>query len=129
MDTSERLIRFRVVAKYHRNDSKGVSVVIHPDQSIAQIIPNVRSVSIARKSNGLWNNPSGLGDSAVFERSGTVEEIKNRSTDIQQEISNSPDYHQPSKGDKKKVIRCTRPNRRYSEKKFKQTKWDANSTA
>jgi hypothetical protein len=54
MDTSERLIRFRVVAAYQRNNSKGVSVVIHPDQSMAQMIPNVRSVSIARKIIGLW---------------------------------------------------------------------------
>ena len=53
MDTSERLIRFRVVAAYHRYDSKGVSVVIHPDQSMAQMITNVRSVSIARKTIGL----------------------------------------------------------------------------
>jgi hypothetical protein len=56
MDTSERLIRFRVVAAYHRYDSKGVSVVIHPDQSMAQIIQNVRRVSIARKTIGLWKN-------------------------------------------------------------------------
>jgi hypothetical protein len=74
-------------------------------------------------------NPSGLGNGAVFERSGTVEEIKDRSTDIQQEISNGPDYHNPSKGKKKKVIRCTRPGRRYPEQQFKQTEWDANSTA
>ena len=42
-----------VVAEYHRIDSKGVSFVIQPDQSIAQIIPNVRSVSMARKTIGL----------------------------------------------------------------------------
>jgi hypothetical protein len=54
MDTMERLIRFRVVAVYHRYDSKIVSFVIHPDQSMAQIIPNVRSVSTARKIPGLW---------------------------------------------------------------------------
>jgi hypothetical protein len=53
IDTRERLIRFKVVAEYHRINSKGVSFVIQPDQSIAQIIPNVRSVSIARKTNGL----------------------------------------------------------------------------
>jgi hypothetical protein len=51
--TRQRLIRFRVVAEYHRITSKGVSFVIQPDQSIAQIIPNVRIVSIARKTNGL----------------------------------------------------------------------------
>lgn len=54
MDTMERLIRFRVVAVYHRYDSKIVSFVIQPDQSMAQMIPNVRSVSIARKTPGLW---------------------------------------------------------------------------
>ena len=53
MDTRERLIRFRVVAEYHRINSKGVSFVIQPDQSIAQIITNVRRVSIARKAIGL----------------------------------------------------------------------------
>lgn len=53
IETRERLIRFRVVAEYHRINSKGVSFVIQPDQSIAQIIPNVRRVSIARKTNGL----------------------------------------------------------------------------
>jgi hypothetical protein len=54
MDTMERLIRFRVVAVYHRYDSKIVSFVIQPDQSMVQIIPKVRSVSIPRKTPGLW---------------------------------------------------------------------------
>ena len=53
-ETTERLIRFRVVAPYHRDCSTSVSLVIHPDQSIIQIIANVRSVSRARKTPGLW---------------------------------------------------------------------------
>ena len=53
MDTRERLIRFRVVAEYHMINSKGVSLVIQPDHSIAQIITNVRRVSIVRKTTGL----------------------------------------------------------------------------
>jgi hypothetical protein len=54
MPTSERLIRFMVVAEYQRYDSKGESLVIQPDQSIVQRILNVRRVSKARNSIGLW---------------------------------------------------------------------------
>jgi hypothetical protein len=43
-----------VVAEYHRYDSKSESLVIQPDQSIAQRILNVRRVSIARNTMGLW---------------------------------------------------------------------------
>jgi hypothetical protein len=53
MPASERLIRFMVVAEYHRYDSRSESLVIHPDQSIKQMIENARNVSIARNNIGL----------------------------------------------------------------------------
>jgi hypothetical protein len=54
MPTKERLIRFKVVAEYHRYDSKRESLPIQPDQSIAQRILKVRRVSKARNIMGLW---------------------------------------------------------------------------
>ena len=48
----ERLIRFNVVAEYHRNDSKEVSLVIQPDQSVMQMIENESRVSNARNAPG-----------------------------------------------------------------------------
>ena len=50
--TSDRLIRFSVVAVYQRNDSNVVSLAIQPDQSVIQIIENESRVSNARNAPG-----------------------------------------------------------------------------
>jgi hypothetical protein len=54
MPARDKLIRFMLVAEYHRYDSKSVSLAIQPDQSMIQIIENVRRVSNARNIMGLW---------------------------------------------------------------------------
>ena len=50
--TSERLIRFMVVAVYQRAASAGFKRTIHPDQRAVQMIVKVMRVSIERKSVG-----------------------------------------------------------------------------
>ena len=65
-----------VVAEYHRYDSKSESLVIQPDQSIAQRILNVRRVSIARNTMGLWKYRPACAIDAVFKWCRAVQEIK-----------------------------------------------------
>ena len=53
MLTREMLMRFSVVAAYHRYDSIVVRFLIQPDHRTKHMIEKERKVSIARKSLGL----------------------------------------------------------------------------
>ena len=69
MLTREMLMRFNVVAAYHRYDSMVLpESLIQPDRRTKQMMEKESKVSMARKSLGLPKMPFGLGDSAVLHR-------------------------------------------------------------